>query len=360
MPSAIGCAEKRRARQETGQGAARLPLFIVWTTFQRRVDSMNRMMGFEVRYIPPPWPQKTLKPLGYLVQLAQTAAAILSYRPTEIWLQSPPTFLPHVALALRPFVGRYRIVADCHHRALTPNWSRFPGTVWATNLCDAILVHNVESLPLARALGLDPTKTLLLEDAPSEFEALPGAAVAARGSAASGEAETVPVILVPCSFAADEPVPILLAAARLLPEARFLVTGSRRKAEAKGFTTGAPANLVFTDYLPLAEFERLLAGASAIFGLTDQEGIQLSVANEALGAHRALVLSDTAILRSMFGEAALFTVNTPEAIVERLREALSRREELEARSAALAAQRRTAWRKAADRVKALLHERTRS
>ena len=43
-----------------------------------------------------------------------------------------------------------------------------------------------------------------------------------------------------------------------------------------------------------------------VLGLTDAEGIQLSVANEALGAHRALVLSDTRILRAMFGEAALF------------------------------------------------------
>ena len=112
--------------------------------------------------------------------------------------------------------------------------------------------------------------------------------------------------------------------------------------------------MTFTDYLPIPEFERLLGGAAAVLGLTDVEGIQLSVANEALGAHRALVLSDTRILRAMFGEAALFAQNTPEGLAARLREAMARRPELEARSAALKARRQADWRAAAAAVTATL------
>ena len=56
-----------------------------------------------------------------------------------------------------------------------------------------------------------------------------------------------------------------------------------------------------------------------VLGLTSMEGVQLSVANEALGAERALVLSDTRILRAMFGEAALFAPNTPEGLAARAR-----------------------------------------
>lgn len=332
------------AAPTTGRPAApaRPALFIVWTGFQRRVASMGQVIDFDVRYYPPPFASKWLKPLGYLVQAARTAGALLSRRPAEVWIQTPPTFVPYVVLALRPFAGRYRIVVDGHNSSFVPNWSRFPGAVWVMNRSDVVLVHNDEFLPVAIALGVNPGKIRVLEDPPPTLDLV----------AAPAETGAPPTVLVPCSFAADEPIPTLLAAARLLPEARFFITGSRRKAEALGFVEGAPDNVTFTDYLPLEDFERLLGGASVVLGLTDVEGIQLSVANEALGAHRALVLSDTRILRTMFGDAALFAPNTPEGLSGGLRDALARGPELEARSAALKTQRQRDWRDAVAAVTA--------
>ena len=330
------------ARAAAGRPAAP-PLFIVWTGFQRRVASMGQVIDFDVRYFPPPFAAKWLKPLGYLVQAARTAGALLARRPAEVWIQSPPTFVPHLVLALRPFAGRYRIVVDGHNRTFRPNWSRVPGAVWAMNRADVVLVHNAESRPVAVALGVNPDRIRVLEDPPPRLDL----------AAPAPDAAAPPSVLVPCSFSADEPIPTLLAAARLLPGARFLITGSRRKAEALGFLRDAPANVVFTDYLPLAEFERLLGGAAVVLGLTDVEGIQLSVANEALGAHRALVLSDTRILRAMFAEAALFAQNTPDDLAATLRAALAQRPALEARSAALKTRRQQDWRAAAAAVTAL-------
>ena len=324
---------------------AKKPLFIIWTGFQRRVASMDQILGFDVRYIPPPYTKKWLKPFGYFVQAFRTARIVLAQRPDEVWVQSPPTFVQHLLLALRPLAGGFRIVVDCHHRALRPMWSRVPGTVWTMNRCDVVLVHNDETRPEAEAMGVDPAKIRVLEDPPP----LSLAAAGATGPDATG-----PYVLTPCSFGADEPIPMLLETARLAPEIRFYITGSRRKAAALGFTRDTPANVVFTDYLPLGDFENLLAGATVVLGLTDAEGIQLSVANEALGAHRALVLSDTRILRSLFGEAALFARNAPEEMAARLRAAVADRPALEARSAALKAKRQRAWREAADAVTALL------
>ena len=62
-----------------------------------------------------------------------------------------------------------------------------------------------------------------------------------------------------------------------------------------------------------------------------------------LGAHAPLVLSDTGILRAMFGEAALFGPNTPEGLAAALREALARQPELRARSEALKLRRQESW-----------------
>ena len=203
---------------------------------------------------------------------------------------------------------RFRIVVDAHNAVFAPPWSRLPGAIAAMNRCDLVLVHNAEARAMAEAAGVAPEKLRVLED-PPPLLAPPGAAPAEVAA---------PYVLVPCSFRPDEPIPVLLAAARRLPEVGFRVTGSRRRAAALGFVAAAPGNVVFTDYLPVAEFEPLLRGAAVVLGLTTVEGIQLSVANEALGADRALVLSDTRILRTLFGAAALFAPNTPEGLAAAL------------------------------------------
>lgn len=295
---------------------------------------MEPFFAFETHYFPPPVARKWLKPFGYFLQAFQTVRTVLRVRPEEVWLQSPPTFLPHLLLALRAVAGRFRIVADCHFQTFTPGWIWVPGTIWAINHCDGVLVHNAESRSAAEGVGVNPKLIYTLEDPPSNI---------APEQERRTSPEARPYVLAPCSFSFDEPIAVLLAAARLLPELRILITESRAKADRLGFTRDCPENVSFTDYLPLPEFERLLIGASVVLGLTSVEGIQLSVANEALGADKALVLSDTRILRAMFGEAALFARNTPEDLATRLRQALAAQVELEARSAALKARRQQDW-----------------
>lgn len=329
-----------------GRRLRKKPLFISWSPFSRRIASMDEFFGYEMQYFPPPFPQRWAKPFGYFIQAFRTARFILGYRPEEVWLHCPPTFLVQIALALRPLAGRYRIVADCHFGAFLRRWTRVPGTIRAVNRADVILVHNEESFPIADGLGVDRSKVVMLEDPPP--------ARLSQGSDRVARQETQAYVLAPCSFNEDEPIPVLIEAARRAPEVRILITGSRRKAEGLGYTRDAPPNVRFTDYLDLDAFEGLLAGAAVVFGLTSVEGIQLSVANEALGGDKALVLSDTSILRSMFGDAALFTRNTPEDIAATLREALDRRPGLEAASATLKARRQSEWRAPAEQVARML------
>lgn len=324
---------------------ARKALFISWLHFSRRIASLDEHFGFDVRYLPSPVLSKWLKPFGYVKQTWGMARAIAATRPDEVWLHCPPTFLPHLALLMKPLGGGYRIVADGHSGAWSKRWDWLPGRIWAFNHCDVVLAHNAEDRDAAIRDGVKPEKLVLLEDPP------PLRLAPARASAAAPGA---PYVLTPCSFNPDEPIEVLLAAARLAPELRFLVTGSRKRAEFNGFTRDVPANVTFTDYLPLDEFERLLVEANVVLGITSMEGIQLSVANEALGVDKALVLSDTRVLRSMFGAAALMAENTPEDLAAKLREALARQGELEARSAALKTRRLAEWRAPAETVARML------
>jgi glycosyltransferase involved in cell wall biosynthesis len=307
-------------------------LYVAWISFQRRALSMQEILGFELQFVPPPFASKWLKPVGYLWQALVTSWLVLSRRPRRVWVQSPPTFLPHLLVFLRLF-RRFEIVADTHHEALIAPWGRLPGALAMLNRCQSVLVHNAESLEEAQRLGVARRRLLVVEDPPPP-DMLPDPAT---------EAEVAPYVLVPCSFKSDEPIEVLLGAARRLPEVEFRVTGNRARAEAQGYTADAPANVTYTGYIPLEDYDRTLQQAAVVLGLTSEEGIQLSVANEALGAGRALVLSDTRVLRAMFGSAALLTPNTVPGLAATLGEALEHRGDLEERSRALCARRQAEW-----------------
>lgn len=322
-------------------------IYIAWIDFQRRASSMNQYVDFDLHYIPPPFAPKWLKPFGYIVQTVQTIRAVLAARPDTVWVQSPPGMVPHILLALRAVTRRFGLIVDCHNASMLPPWSHFPGVTWSLNQCDRVLVHNEEMRAVVEARGVRPSQIRVLEDPPPVLDLPEGVAEAAAGQR--------PYVLVPCSFNADEhaPIPEVLNAARQLPELDFKITGRRYKAEALGFIKDAPENVQFTDYLTIEQFEALLAGAALVLGVTSRTNCQLSVANEALGAHSALVLSDTGILRKMFGDAALFAQNTADSFATTLREALGRREELEARSEALKVYRQRTWLAEAERASQL-------
>lgn len=314
--------------------AAPRELYLAWTGFQRRAVSMQEILGFDLRHLPPPHDAKWLKPLGYLAQTRDTVRLVLRGGYDTVWVQTPPTFLVHLLLALRarrPF----RLIADCHHGALLPPWSRLPGAISLLNRCDVVLMHNTESVETAADMGVDRARMVVLEDPPPpDFHA---------ESAGSAAVPAEPYVLVPCSFQYDEPIPVLMETARAMPDLRFLISGNVRRAEAEGFTRNVPANVTFTGFMPLKDYDAVLAGATVVLGLTTAEGVQLSVANEALGAGRALVLSDTRVLRGMFGDAALLSANTATDLADTLRTALRRQPELEAASAALRESRLADW-----------------
>lgn len=311
-------------------------IYITWIDFQRRAESMNQYVDFDLYYLPSPVSRKWLKPFGYPLQAWRMIRIVLAEKPDVVWVQSPPGMVPHILLALRSLTRRYGLIVDCHNASMLPPWSHFPGVAYVLNHSDRVLVHNEEMRKVVEAFGVRPELIRVLEDPPALLD-LPPAPPKPEG--------TRPYVLVPCSFNADEhlPIPAVLGAARLMPEVDVKITGRKWKAEAQGLTKDAPDNVHFTDYLTIAQFEQLLAGADVVLGVTSRTNCQLSVANEALGAHAPLVLSDTGILRKMFGDAALFGENTPEGLSAALREALARQPEMRAKSEALKLRRQESW-----------------
>jgi hypothetical protein len=322
---------------------AKRHLYVAWVRFQRRPLSMQSYVGYELVHFPPPFQKRWAKPFGYLVQAAQTVWLVASRRPDVLWFQSPPSLLVHIAATLKLLSGgRLRIVADCHNGALDPRlhggvWANTPGVVALMNRFDVVIAHNEEVHEIAARRGLDRARLLTLETRPAPLPMVDTPAHPDR-----------PVVLVPCSFQADEPIDALLDAAALLPKVEFRLTGNPARATANGYTARAPDNVVFTGFLDTSGYTHLLTHADIVLGLTSVDGIQLSAANEAVGAGRPLVVSDTSLLRDLFGSAALFARNEGASLASVLSDALDRLPELASASRALKITREARWRGQAD------------
>lgn len=313
-------------------------LYLSWIDYQRRPDSMRSAVGYELRFIPAPFQSRLLKPLGYLWQAAVSLGALVRGRPDVVWFQLPPSFIVHLMWLVRLLSGgRMRLIADCHNAALRKPWSTFPFTTALLNRMDLVLAHNREALRQARELGIGTSRLRLLETRPAQLMDRACARPAARLQNGSR------TVLVPLSYGVDEPVDVVLSAASELPDVTFLLTGHLAKARAKGYVERAPTNVRFTGQVDVARYNDLLVGCDLVLGITALEGIQLSAANEAVGAGKPLLLSDTAILRELFGSAAVFAPNQPRAIALAIVSALEQSEALAAGSRDLAAARELRW-----------------
>lgn len=309
-------------------------IYIAWVRFQRRAESIARMLDLQVIYVPKPFGHRVLLPISYLVQGARTLRSLWLHRHApSIWVQVPPTFLIYGLWIMRPFMPNVRFVMDCHNSAFRGLWARVPGFVRLGARLGQVVVHN-EEVRKSVSHMLPGRLAYVVTDPPAHLSCN---SASAFGTVAASS------VIVPCSFAADEPIDVLIQAAVLCPEITWYVTGSRSKAIAKGFVSKAPGNVVFTDYLSLDSFNTLFLRVDGVVGLTSAEGIQLSVANEAVGAGKALLLSDTSILREMFSEAASFTPNSPKELAAAARLLVLHRDQGEARSVILSQKRKHIW-----------------
>jgi glycosyltransferase involved in cell wall biosynthesis len=281
-------------------------LFLAWTDFQRRQISMQGTFGFTIRFLGLPSANLTIKFIQYFKLALVTLAILVRRRPRIVWVQLPPMPLLMVVLTYRAVFQRdLVVVADCHNGVFRPPWSTWPGLRRMLQSCDLALIHNDSVSREANLLGLKFQKLLVLEDCPATIPE----------DVTSEFRFESPLVLFPAGFAKDEPVQEIIEAARRLPDVTFVLTGRLERAHANHDLSRIPENLKLTGFLPAQDFNAILTQSDIVLALTTVEGIQLSACNEAIGAGKPMVLSDTALLRKLFGDGAIFVQNDADAIV---------------------------------------------
>ena len=315
--------------------------FIVWRAYQGRVEAMQPFFGFRVHWLGLRFRHRALRPLEYVIKGVTTLWILIVYRPSLTWLQLPPTPLLYVAALARRLGLTGSIVADCHQSILWSPWIKSPFLVSILGRSvQTVILHSQAAFEGAVKAGFNERQCCLLEDRPAPtFQ-----------SNATSANDARPQVLFPASFDADEPIAVLLGAARRLPSVRFVLTGDHSRAQGIHDLAALPHNTVLTGWVSTPEYKRLLTASDLIISLTTEEGVQTSAAGEAVGNGKAMVLSDTATLRTLYPKGAVYTRAEAAELGTRIEYALEHKKQLEKESKQLRAEREERWRRQAQCV----------
>lgn len=296
-------------------------LYIAWTRYIRRPTSMEKHFRYRLVFIPPVFKTRLLRPINYLVNAGKSFRHCMRLRPEIIWIQLAPTVLLYVAFLYKKLLNpRARIIADCHNSMFSPHWLRFPWALRLLNACDLVLVHNDVVMNTALNLNIAPQRLHRLETRPAQLDCR---LMENLNQACPYQS---PWVLYPCSFDRDEPVASVLASAKLMPSITVVISGDVSRASGIHNLDHLPPNVRLIGFVSRGEFDRLLCTADIVMGLTIRDDIQLSVANEAVGAGKPMVISDTKLLREMFYKGAVYvSPNDPTAIADGCQLALQKR-----------------------------------
>jgi glycosyltransferase involved in cell wall biosynthesis len=315
-------------------------IFIAWVDFQRRQVSMRDFFGYEIIFWPMCSKHKILKLFEYLIKFFRSFLLFATKHPDVVWVQLPQVPLLWAALIYKWLLNRKaNVIADCHNCMFRKPWVRVIFGVSMIKHCDLVLVHNNHMVKVAQAVGIKPDLVRVLEDAPAN--------ISRSESEASIPKVQRPWFLFPASFHEDEPIVELMKTAEMIPEVSFLITGNYKASHNNTIKeSDMPSNVHLLGYLPVATFDACLRACDVIMGLTTLEGVQLSVAGEAVGIGKPMVLSGTEILKSLFHKGAVFVDSSnPESIARGCLDALSRLEVLAAESVELREERFQMWEK---------------
>jgi glycosyltransferase involved in cell wall biosynthesis len=244
----------------------------------------------------------------YLELAPRTARLLFTRKPRVVLVQSPSIVLAFLVIVLRPFTGA-KVVIDAHNEAVEPfinpsapiRWL----TYWMLKHADTIIVTNRF---LADVVVAHRGRPLVLPDP------IPTAPAIAERSRPADVQFRVAVI---ATFASDEPLDEIFAAAATTPSCRFYVTGNDKKIP-PALRQQAPANVTFTGFLPEEDYWSLIKNSEIVLDLTLIDQCLVCGGYEALAVGTPLLLSNNKASVELFGEAACYTENTRSSIAAAL------------------------------------------
>lgn len=245
-------------------------------------------------------------PLKYSYQAIMTLLLLFRLRPKIIFVQSPPSFAVFFVYIYCVLMNG-RFVVDAHSDALqSAYWTR-PRWLYRFLSRQAVTTI-VTNEHFQQTINDGGGHAFVLRDIPTTFP----------------QASTYPVagafnVTVVNTFAPDEPLDAVIAAAKELEDIDFYVTGKKSRA-GRPFPYQPSSNVHFTDFLPNDSYYALLDSSQAVMCLTTRDHTMQRGACEALSMAKPLITSKWPLLQTYFNQGTVHVDNSCEGICEGIRE----------------------------------------
>jgi glycosyltransferase involved in cell wall biosynthesis len=275
--------------------------FITWLPYCRRSDSLAAALGGKshlIHYLgfKRPWQA----PFKYILQLLATLVRLYRDKPELILVATPPVLaaLPVYAYAR---LRRAPFVIDAHTGVFdNRRWTwLLPLSRWLSRAATATIVTNEHLAKVVRSWGA-PVVTI----GPLPVIFPPIQAALSRDGVD---------VLVINTFSDDEPLEVVIEAARKAPNVALHITGDVRRAP-RGLQAAAPPNVHFLGWLSEEEYVSHLNAATVVMVLTTRDHTMQRGAYEAMALEKPLITSNWPLLRQTFNKGTIHVENTASAI----------------------------------------------
>jgi len=320
---------------------------IVWAPYETRTARYARYLNaslYNIHYLR--YKRPLLAPLKYLPQCLKTWAVLYQQRPSVVYVTNPPVFAALSAFIYCRLSGA-TCVMDTHSPSLfVPKWS------WTVPLQRALAqrvkVNIVDQERFKALFESWGAKALVLQDPPIGIS--PERLKRENGS----NQFTVTVV---STFDSDEPVELVVEAAKQLPMVRFFILGDTSRANNR-LLKSAPDNVTFPGYLLHDAYWNQLYNSQAVMVLTTHPYSLLAGAQEGMVLEKPLLLSRQPALTNHFTKGAIFIDHSVESVVTGIQTIQAEVHCLAQEMSELAVEKREQWESTFKNLLALIEDRS--
>jgi glycosyltransferase involved in cell wall biosynthesis len=315
---------------------------LVWAPHEARTASYAHWLNaplYNIHYLKArrPW----LAPIKYVLQGLKTWQVLFMTRPRFVYVTNSPP-IASLCVMLFCLVTNAQFIMDTHPPTLFSKkwgWSK-PLTRFLSRRAVMNVTDQERFADLFRSWG---AKAIVLPNPPKNIEL-------GKLQDISGDQ---PEFAYVGTFGGDEPVEIVLDAARRLPDIKFYLLGNPNLARRK-WIKNAPGNVVFTGYLLNDAYWNRLNSARALIVLTSHQYSLLGGAMDGLYIQKPVILSDQPTLREHFTKGAVFISNTSAGLCHGIQEILANEEHYQQGMHELRLETEAAWQANFQQLKAII------
>ena len=314
--------------------SARSIVAIVWAPkgYGQRSAAFSEWLGakeYNIHYLKHRRP--IYAPVKYIFQWLKTWQVLWKERPDFVFVTNSQP-VAGLCAGLYCMVTRTRFALDTHPPTLFGRKWRWSQPI-IRFVARRATINIIDQERFGRLIASWGAKVIILPDPP---KTVPTALVQSENGADQVAFSYVG------TFAGDEPIDILLDAARALPDVTFYLLGKKSQAK-PGWIKSAPPNAIFTDYLVGDHYWKRLACSRAVIALTTHPHSLLAAAQDGLSIDKPLLLSDQPVLREYFTKGAVFVPHTTSGFVEGIKTLLAQEAQYQREIAELHTERAQTW-----------------